>query len=327
MAIIEHKEWPNFTWDQVRLVSVSSDLRFQQGRLLGYMEALAPELQTEATLTSLALEIMKSSEIAGECLNHELVRVAISDTDAARGIVKIILDATLNYHTALTEERLWSWHAALFPKGASQLNATVKFELSRFLKWLNAASKTDIMIKTALAHFWFLTIYPFEEGNGLIARAITTMMLARADKNSQRFYTMSPQILRERNTYHELLESCQQGSMDITAWIEWFLNCLKRAVIASKETLQNVITKAQFWKLCRGEVFNERQLKMINFLLDASEEKLNSSVWAQLTQCSQDSALRDINDLVQRGIVKKDHAGGRSTCYLLAASPASQGRS
>jgi Fic family protein len=320
MAIIEHKAWPNFIWEQVRLVSVLPDLRFQQGRLLGYMEALAPELQNEATLTSLTLEIMKSSEIAGESLNHELVRGAVLDTNAAQGIVKIILDATLNYHTALTEERLCDWHVALFPNGAYQFDTNLKFELSRFLKWLNAPSKTDIMIKTALAHFWFLTIYPFEEGNGLIARAITTMMLARADKNSQRFYAMSPQILRERNTYHELLESCQQGTMDITAWIEWFLNCLKRAVIASKETLQNIISKAQFWGLCRGEVFNERQLKMINFLLDASEQKLNSSVWAQLTQCSQDSALRDINDLVQRGILKKANAGGRSTCYLLKAS-------
>jgi Fic family protein len=318
MTIIEHSEWPNFTWDPIRLASILPDLRYQQGRLLGFMEALSPILQNEAALTTLSQEIVKSSEIAGESLNHELIRDAITNPAAVQGSVKIILDATLNYHTALTEERLCDWHAALFPNGGYQNAARIKFEIARFLKWLNAPSKTDLMIKAALAHFWFLTIRPFEEGNGLIARAITTMVLARADKITQRFYAMSPQILRERDTYHELFASCQQGAMDISVWIEWFLQCLKRALLASQETLHTVIVKARFWEKCRGEALNERQFKMVNLLLDAREEKLNSSAWAKLATCSQDSALRDINDLVKRNILKKADAGGRSTYYQLS---------
>jgi Fic family protein len=317
MAIIDHKEWPNFTWDYLRIASQLPDLRFQQGRLLGFMESLSPALQNEATLTTLSQEIITSSEIAGESLHHELVCDALSNSSAVQGIVKVILDATFHYHTTLTEERLCDWHAALFPDGGYLQGPHLKYEMARFLKWLNAPSKTDLMIKSAVAHFWFLNIHPFAAGNGLIARAITALMLARVDKTSQRFYALSPQLLHERNTYQELFETCQQGTLDISIWIEWFLNCMKRTLITSKQTLQTVISKARFWELCRGETLNERQFKMINLLLDAGCEKLNSSVWANLTGCSQDSALRDITDLLKRNILVKADAGGRSTYYQL----------
>ncbi len=318
MAIIDHKEWPNFTWDYLRIASQLPELRFQQGRLLGCMEALSPALQHEATLTTLSQEIIKSSAIAGESLNFQSVRDALSNSDTVGGIVKIILDANFNYQNALTVERLCDWHAALYPADSgNHHDARWHFEIGRFLKWLNAPSKTDLMIKTAVAHFWFLNIEPFAAGNGMLARALTTLMLARADKIPQRFYALAPQLLRERDTYQELFADCQQSTLDISVWLEWFLNCLKRALQASKETLQTVINKARFWEFCRGETLNERQFKMINLLLDGGGEKLNSSVWAKLTNCSQDSALRDITDLVKRNILVKADAGGRSTHYQL----------
>jgi Fic family protein len=268
------------------------------------------------------------------------------------GIVEIMLDATRNHASALTSERLLDWHAALFPTGRTgMMKITVgewrtkksgimqvvsgpfgretvhyeaptydrlKKEMSQFIKWFNAGSpETDLVIKSALAHFWFVTIHPFDDGNGRIARAIADMLLARSEKSTQRFYSMSAQIQQERNTYYDVLEHCQKGSLDITPWIEWFLNCLQHAIAASEKTLETVLTKAEFWRTHSGESFNERQRSVINRLFEDFYGKLNSSKWAKLTTCSQDTALRDINDLLQRHILIKDEAGGRSTSYHL----------
>jgi Fic family protein len=189
--------------------------------------------------------------------------------------------------------------------------------MSRFIKWCNTSPELDPVIKAALAHFWFVTIHPFEDGNGRIARAIADLMLARSEKTSQRFYSMSAQIQRERKAYYDILERCQKGTPDITEWIEWFLNCLKRAIAASEQTLETVLAKAGFWKTHTGQPFNERQRKVINLLLDGFEGKLTSSKWAKLTKCSQDTALRDISDLVTQKILAKEEAGGRSTSYAL----------
>jgi len=193
----------------------------------------------------------------------------------------------------------------------------LKKEMARFLKWFNASPETDLVIKSALAHFWFVTIHPFDDGNGRIARAIADMMLARSEKSAQRFYSMSAQIQRERKEYYDVLENCQKGSLDITPWIEWFLNCLKHAIAASEKMLEAVLDKAHFWKTQAGASFNERQRTIINRLLDGFEGKLTSSKWAKLTKCSQDTALRDISDLLNRQILTKDEAGGRSTSYEL----------
>jgi Fic family protein len=193
----------------------------------------------------------------------------------------------------------------------------LKKEMARFLKWFNASPETDPVIKSALAHFWFVTIHPFEDGNGRIARAIADMMLARSEKSAERFYSMSSQIQRERKEYYLVLETCQKGSLNITPWIEWFLHCLKHAIGASEKTLEAVLVKARFWKTHAGESFHERQRTILNRLLDGFEGKLTSSKWAKLTKCSQDTALRDISDLLDRGILVKDEAGGRSTSYEL----------
>ena len=267
------------------------------------------------------------------------------------GIVEVMLDATRKYASPLTDERLFAWHSALFPTGRSGMRKIIvgawrtkesgpmqvvsgpmgrewvhyeaptygqlKKEMARFLKWFNAASETDPVIRSALAHFWFVTVHPFDDGNGRIARAIADMMLSRSEKSAQRFYSMSAQIQRERKEYYDVLEQCQKGELDITAWIEWFLNCLRHAIAASEKTLKVVLVKAQFWKSHAGASFNERQRTIINRLLDGFEGNLTSSKWAKITKCSQDTALRDIVDLVNRKILNKEEAGGRSTSYTL----------
>ena len=363
MYIYEQKAWPELSWNQAELADLLAKVRHLQGRLLGRMEALGFELREEATLQTLTQDVIKTSEIEGEKLDAEQVRSSIArrlgmDIGAAlqidrnvEGIVEIMLDATRKYDSPLTQERLFSWHAALFPTGRSGMQRItvggwrteasgpmqvvsgaigrewvhyeapshdrLKKEMARFLKWFNAMSETDPVIKSALAHFWFVTIHPFEDGNGRIARAIADMMLARSEKSAQRFYSMSAQIQRERKEYYNVLESCQKGRLDITTWVGWFLNCLKRAIAASEKLLEAVLVKASFWKAHAGESFNERQRAIINRLLDRFEGKLTSSKWAKLTKCSQDTALRDISDLLNRQILTKAEAGGRSTSYAL----------
>jgi Fic family protein len=359
--IHEQKDWPEFRWDQARLAPLLAEARYLQGRLLGRMEALGFRLREEATLDTLTEDVVKTSKIEGERLDAGLVRSSIArrmgvDVGAlppvdrnVEGIVEIVLDATRNFDAPLTQERLFGWHAALFPAGRSGMHritvgswrtgergpmqvvsgpirrekvnyeapahSRLRREMARFLEWFNASQRMDPAIKSALAHFWFVTVHPFEDGNGRIARAIADMVLARSENSRQRFYGMSSQIERERKGYYAVLESCQKGTLDITQWIEWFLTCLKHALDASEELLELVLAKARFWKARAGESLNERQRKVINRALDGFEGKLTSSKWAKLTKCSQDTALRDIADLVGRGILKRNEAGGRSTSY------------
>ena len=366
MYIYEREEWPRFTWDQVKLADLLADVRHQQGRLLGRMEALGFQLREEATLEILTQDVIKTSEIEGETLDTEQVRSSIArrlgmDIGGAsqihrnvEGIVEVMLDATRNYNSPLTKTRMFDWHAALFPTGRSGMFSInvgawrndasgpmqvvsgafgrekvhfeapgyerLELEMDRFIKWIEAKPETDLVINSALAHFWFVTIHPFDDGNGRIGRAIADMILARSEKTSQRFYSMSSQIQHERESYYKILEKCSKGGLDITLWIEWFLNCLKRAIAASDETLEAILTKARFWEAHAGESLNDRQRKVINRLLDGFEGKLNSSKWAKLTKCSQDTALRDISDLVERKVLIKDDAGGRSTNYRLNLS-------
>jgi Fic family protein len=268
------------------------------------------------------------------------------------GVVEMMLDATQRYAEPLNTERLIAWHAALFPTGRSGMTKIIvgawrddhsgpmrvvsgpigrervhfealaapllEMEMGAFLKWFNAEAPIDPVLKAALAHLWFITIHPFDDGNGRIARAIADMALARSERSAQRFYSMSAQIRLERNAYYDILESTQKGDLDITLWLEWFLGCLDRAIGSVEETLSIVLRKARFWEAIRGQSINERQRKVINRLLDADfEGKLTSSKWARLTKSSADTALRDITDLVKRGILLRDPKGGRSTSYSL----------
>jgi Fic family protein len=366
MYIHQREDWPEFHWDQKELAGLLAAARHLQGRLLGRMESLGFQLREEATLQTLTREVVKTSEIEGEKLDAAQVRSSIArrmgmDIGAlpqidrnVEGIVEVMLDATRQHDAPLTEERLFGWHAALFPTGRSGMHritvggwrtdatgamqvvsgpighekvhyeappsGRLKREMARFIKWANAPSETDPVIQAALAHFWFVTIHPFDDGNGRLARAIADMMLARSERSSQRFYSMSAQIQRERKAYYDVLEHCQKGTLNITPWIKWFLNCLIRAIEASEQTLEAVLAKARFWKTHEGESFNDRQRKVLNRLLDGFEGKLTSSKWAKLTQCSQDTALRDITDLLDRRILARDKPGGRSTGYKLRLS-------
>ena len=267
------------------------------------------------------------------------------------GVVAMMLDATQNFDKPLTAERLFGWQAALFPTGRSghQKIAVgawrddvtgpmqvvsgpmgresvhyeapaahlVDAEMTQFITWANQPDSTDPVLRSALAHLWFVTIHPFEDGNGRIARAIAYMQLARADDSPQRFYSMSSEIRKERNDYYEILEKTQKGDLDVSEWLQWFLNCLDRALLATSDILSNVMKKARFWEKYLQANLNERQQLMLNKMLDRIEGKMTSSKGAKMAKCSQDTATRDIQDLMDKGILEKEPAGGRSTSYIL----------
>ena len=363
MYIYEQKDWPVLTWDEAGLSSLLAEVRHEQGLLLGQMTSLGFALRDQASLLVMTQDAVNTSEIEGEILNPRSVRSSIarklglddatptpSDRDVD-GLVDVLIDATRNHEQALSEERLFGWHAALFPTGRSGMkritvgdwrkdetgpmqvisgslgNEKVHFQapgherlqadMTWLISWFNASHGLDPIIKSALSHFYFVTIHPFGDGNGRIARALGDMQLARADKTDLRFYSMSAQIQKEKKSYYETLERCQKGSLDISAWIQWYLNCLLRAIHGSKSTLGSTLDKAFFWKQHANDDFSSRQKGMLNRLFDGFEGKLTSSKWAKMTKCSQDTAQRDINDLIKRDILEKEDAGGRSTSYRL----------
>jgi Fic family protein len=327
------------------------------------MESLGFEFRDEALLETLTLDVIKSSEIEGEFLNSGLVRSSIARrlgmefagaSMAERnvdGMVDMMIDATTNCFKPLTKERLFDWHAALFPTGRSGMfriivadwrkDATgpmqvvsgaagreeihfqapdadlIEMEMERFLKWFNQETKIDLVVKAAIAHLWFVTIHPFQDGNGRIARALTDMLLAQSDKSTQRFYSMSAQIRVERRDYYGMLEKTQKGNLDISEWINWFLSCLINALNATDKILIRVLFKADFWSRHSNTTINERQRKVLNKILDGFEGKLTSMKWAKMAKCSKDTAIRDINDLINKNILQKEPEGGRSTNYEL----------
>jgi len=354
-------DWPKFYWNQETLAALLAAVRHRQGRLIGRMESLGFPQRDEAVLQTLTLDVLKSSEIEGEILNPEQVRSSIArrlGMDIAGlvpadrrvdGVVQMTLEATQNYAKPLTTERLFSWHAALFPEAASKIRVgawrddakgpmqvvsgamgrervhyeassaeRLDAEMAAFLEWANKTDDLDPVLRAAQAHLWFVTIHPFDDGNGRIARAIADWALARSENSSQRFYSMSAQIRRERKEYYDILEKTQKGTLDVTEWMEWFLGCLDRAIVGTETALATVFRRDQFWKTHANVSFNERQRLILNKLLDGDfEGKLTSSKWAKLAKCSQDTAHRDILDLVEHGILLKDSAGGRSTSYSL----------
>ena len=361
--IHQHKSWPNFTWNDSSIQKQIGEVKNLQGRLMGKMEALGFDWRNEASLETLTLDVIKSTEIEGEHLNLEQVRSSIarrlgieiagsvaSDRNVD-GMVDMMIDATQNCFSPLNNERLFAWHAALFPIGRSGMykiivanwrndssspmqvvsgamgkekvhfqapdSSIVPLEMEQFLKWFNSESEMDLIFKSAIAHLWFVTIHPFDDGNGRITRALTDMLLARSDNSPQRFYSMSAQIRIEQKSYYEILEKTQKGNLDITNWIIWFLNCLLEALKSSDEILCSVLKKANFWQKNAQVIINERQKVIINKMLNEFNGKLTTSKWAKISKCSSDTALRDIQDLVNKGILIKEGSGGRSTNYEL----------
>lgn len=362
--IHELPNWTELKWVDARLLPLLADVRHRQGRLLGRMERLGFQLRAEASLKTLTSDVIKSSAIEGEVLDAAQVRSSIArrlgldfggNAKVSRdveGVVEMMLDATQNYAEPLTEERLFGWHASLFPAGRSGMRKItvgawrkpepdpmqvvsgpegrervhfeaptanrIPGEIAAMLDWFNSEAGIDPVLKAGLAHFRFVTIHPFADGNGRISRAIADMALARAEGTKDRFYSMSAQIEAEKRQYYSNLEQSQKGDTDITAWLEWFLSCLGRAVAGAEEGLTDVLRKARIWDHINSQApINERQRKVINRLLDGFEGKLSTSKYAKLADCSADTALRDIGALIDRGILVQDKGGGRNTSYSL----------
>lgn len=360
--IWQQEKWPDFSWNDARLSCQLGRVRNLQGKLVGKMSALGFDLKGNTVLNTLTADITKSSEIEGEILNSDLVRSSVArhlgmdvqglpETDRyVDGVVQVMMDATQNYMKPLTDERLFSWHAALFPTGRSGMykitvanwrqgaepmqvisgamgkekvhyqapdSDSVPHQMTLFLDWANENQQIDSVLKAAIAHLWFVTIHPFDDGNGRISRTITDLFLARADEIPHRFYSMSAEIHKQRSSYYEILEKTQKGSLDITNWLEWFLNCLEAALFDAEQSILSVLKKADFWEQNRSVPMNERQIKMINLLWNGFNGKLTSSKWGKITKCSADTALRDIRDLVSKGLLRKTNEGGRNTNYEL----------
>ncbi len=361
--IHELSGWPALTWDVARLAPVLAEVRHRQGRLLGRMEGLGFSLRSEASLNSLTADVVKSSAIEGETLDPEQVRSSIArklGLDVAglgpasrdvEGIVEMMLNATQNSADLVTADRLFDWHASLFPTGRVGLRRItvgawrpveagvmqvvsgpigrervhfeapaaekLEGEMTAFLEWFNTGDNVDPVLKAGIAHFYFVTIHPFEDGNGRIGRAIADLMLARADGTKERFYSMSAQIEAERKEYYLQLERGQRGGLDITNWLEWFLQCLGRAIEGAGNTFSDVLRKAKLWDQINHEPVNERQRKVLNRLIDGFKGNLTTSKYAKIAKCSEDTALRDIQSLIKHRILTQNEGGGRSTSYRL----------
>lgn len=367
--VYQRADWPNLRWDKERLAKKLGAVRHRQGRLLGRVEAFGIKLRDEAVLQTLTEEVVKSSEIEGEELSRDQVRSSLArrlgiDIGALAqtsrnvdGIVQVVLDATQNYEKPLTRERLFGWHAALFPTGYSDLEKItvgvwrrpedgpmqvvsgrhgrrrihyeapsaelIEKEMGAFIAWFNRDEPgLDPVIKGAVAHFWFETIHPFHDGNGRIGRALADMLLARSERSAQRCYSISAQIKAEQGQYYDYLEETQKGDLDITDYLGWFLDCLDRAFDRAEVILADVMRKARFWEIHAGHTFNSRQSMMINRLLDGIEGKLTSSKWAKMAKTSQDTAGRDIDGLLRDNALVKEPGRGRSTSYVLVVRPA-----
>ena len=361
--IWQYPEWPSFTWNDSRLIALLSEVRNLEGKIQGMMDGLGFNVQSMTALNVMTEDVLRSNEIEGVILNSDKVRSSIArhlgiDTAGlpqpdhyTEGVVQIMMDAVTNCNKPLTPERLFNWHAALFPTGRSGMypitvgayrtggepmqivsgamgKEKVHYEappsevvpdmMTDFLTWINSDNTViDPVLKAAVAHLWFVAIHPFDDGNGRLTRTITDMQLAKADGFPLRFYSMSAEILREKKTYYEILEHTTSNSTDITEWLEWFLNTMKSSILRAEETVKRVVSKSSFWQRHREIPMNERQVRVVNMLWDGFTGKLTSSKWAKITKTSQATALRDITDLIEKGILTAAADGGRSSNYLL----------
>ena len=365
--IYENPKWPELTWDSRFLSKLCSDVRHKQGKLLGRMESLGFDFKNQAFLTALTEEVVMTSSIEGENLNKDHVRSSIAKRLGIKigglkegvsrevdGVVELTLDATRNFEAPLDEERLFSWHRCLFPKGKlvpygirvgqwrtdedgpmqvvsgamgkeavhyeAPAAQRIPAEMAKFLAWYNEQKDVEALVRAAASHFWFVTIHPFDDGNGRIGRAIAEMELSRSDQSSDRFYSMSSQIFSERRDYYRQLESSQKSGLDITLWIEWFLGCLGRSIDTSEINMDSILEKARIWENIHKFAVNERQKKVINTLLDEFQGNLTSSKYSCMATCSKETAIRDIQDMMTKKILVKNDSGGRSTNYRLLTS-------
>lgn len=333
---------------QGRLVGRMSALGFDL-KNSAMLDALTADITKSSEIEG---EILNVDQVRSSVARHLGIEIeGLPEADRyIDGVVQVMIDATQNYMQPLTAERFFNWHAALFPTGRSGVykitvadwrqgaepmqvisgamgkekihyqapdSDHVPYQMKLFLEWVNGNQKIDPVLKAAIAHLWFVTIHPFDDGNGRISRTITDLFLARADEMPHRFYSMSAEIRKQRKGYYEMLEKTQKGSLDITNWLEWFLDCLEAALLDTEKSISTILQKAAFWDKYRLVSMNERQIKMVNLFWDGFDGKLTSSKWAKITRCSPDTALRDIQDLITKGVFRKTDEGGRSTNYEL----------
>lgn len=360
MFLHERKNWTDFTWDDRVVAPLLGEARFAQGKLIGRLEDLGFDLSRELEVDSLCAEVVASSSIEGIQLDAEKVRSSVArrlgverlvddaDTHNVDGAVDMVLDAVGRRDEPLTAERLFGWHAALFPTGYSGLrrievatyrtsamevvsgpigHEKVHFKapeaqdvpalMADFLSWFNAEADCDLLVKAGLAHLRFLTVHPFDDGNGRIARSLTEMLLARSDGSPRRFYSMAKYVATNRESYYEAIERAQKGTPDVTQWLSWFLSACKTAIESSSEEMSAVLARSAFWTMLDSVPLNERQRKVLSLLAGEFEGRLTARKWAKICKVSPDTALRDINDLIAKGVLERDAAGGRSTSYSL----------
>ncbi len=371
--IHQRKDWPRFKWDAVGLESLLAEVSLELGKFLGRLHSIGFDAQSEAVCETLSAEILNSAAIEGERLNRDDVRSSVARRmeivlSAAQGPVshesearaEMMLDATRNWDKPMTLERLFSWHAALFPTGYSGLvriavaslrddaegpmcvvsrrgmqervhfvapdAARLGREMTSFLDFVNeGGDEAPWLVKAAIVHLWFLTLHPFDDGNGRLARALTEFLLAKGEQSAMRFYSLSTQIQKEKDAYYEALERAQRGTLDVTSWVQWFLGCHLRSVKSAEMRLGSILTKADFWREHATDVFTANQRKMLNLLFDGFEGNLTSSKWAKICKVSQDTAFREISALVARNILLQE-GQGRSTHYVLLPSDKRESR-
>jgi Fic family protein len=361
--IWQHEGWPRMTWAEEAFSGLLAEVNMLRGKLMGVISMFSFQEQNDTVLDAMSQEIVHSAKIEGQELDHDSVRSSVArqlglsygglpvPDHFTEGVVQVMIDATQHYDRPLDAERLFNWHAALFPTGRSGMyritvgawrceggamqvvsgpmgheqvhyeapdNKTVPAMMNQFLSWVNATDDNiDPLVKAAVAHLWFVTIHPFDDGNGRLCRTITEMLLSRADQTRQRYYSLSSVFLSNRKEYYNHLEQAQKGNLDVTVWIDWFLRQLKEALLASLAKTEHVKAKRIFWDRHREVSFNDRQRKVINMLLNGFEGKLTSSKWYKINHCSQDTANRDINDLIHKGVLVREPGSGRSTAYEL----------
>lgn len=364
--IWQQKNWPNFTWDTDAILEPLTSLSRLHGILSGRMSMLGFQEKSRTLLSAMTEELINSSEIEGVLLNPNSVRSSIArrlgleeegllaEDHYVEGLVDVMVDALKNHGEPLTPERLFGWHAALFPTGRSGMykitvadwrkgaepmqvvsgamghekihyeapaSSDVAAEMNRLIEWYNNSAGQSPFLTAAIIHLWFVTVHPFDDGNGRISRTLADMALARLDDNQARYYSMSAEINRNKKAYYHILEKTQKGNLDITEWLLWFFNCLEKAIGNVLATIEHTLRKAAYWEKFREEKVNERQRKVINRLWDGFEGKLTSSKWAKIGHCSQDTALRDIKDLIGKGMLCDSGEGGRSANYILPSPP------
>ena len=360
--IWQYDNWTDFQWDDKKISKLLGEVRNLQGKVIATFSMLGLEERNNAALEAMTMDVVMSSEIEGERLRADSVRSSLArhlgldyeglpESDHyIEGVVEITMDAVCNCDKPVTTERLFDWHAALFPYGRSGAHkitvanwrqgddamlivsgamgkekihyrapdsSQVPEEMEKFLEWLNGNNDTDSILKAAIAHLWFVAIHPFDDGNGRLTRTITDLLLARSDNTQHRYYSLSSEIRNHRKEYYDILERTSCGRPEITEWLIWFLNCTKLAMEKSLEKVNIVAQKTRFWDTHKDTPINERQRKIINMLWDDFFGKLNTSKWAKICKCSQDTALRDIHDLIDKKILKRTEEGGRSTNYVL----------